>query len=155
MAAVTRSTLRVRDVMTREPICVDGSVTIRELARLFDEHEISGAPVVDSGGRLTGIVSKTDLVRRCLQGKPGFPPSFLFEMLSEEAGEETELAPEEQVTVEEFMTPDPLTASQDEPVAALARRMAEARVHRVVVVDRERIPIGMVTSLDLLKVFPE
>jgi CBS domain-containing protein len=56
--------------------------------------------------------------------------------------------------VEDFMTPEPVTATTEEPIAAVARRMADERVHRVVVVDKGRHVLGIVTSLDLLKEFP-
>jgi CBS domain-containing protein len=49
------------------------------------------------------------------------------------------------------MTEDPVTASPDDAAAGVARKLAENRMHRAVVIDRERIPIGIVTSLDLLK----
>ena len=49
---------------------------------------------------------------------------------------------------------DPVTTGPDASVAEVAHRMATERVHRVVVVDAERRPIGIVTTLDVLKVFP-
>lgn len=154
MATTARSSQHVRDIMTPDPVCVDGSMTLRELARMFVDEEISGAPVIDSNGHLIGVVSKTDLVRRCLEGEAEYPPAYLFEMLSEQAGEETELRPEHEIVVDQFMTTEPLTATAGERAADVAHRMAEARVHRVVVVDRERRPVGIITSLDLLKAFP-
>jgi CBS domain-containing protein len=146
--------LRLRDIMTHEPVCVEPSMRIRELARIFEENEISGAPVVDADGRVIGVVSKTDLIRRCTEGTGDVPPAYLFELLSDEAGEESEVMPEPLVVVEDFMTPDPITATPTELVADVARRMAEHRIHRIIVVDNEGIPVGIVTSLDILKVFP-
>ncbi len=61
--------LTARDVMTLEPVCVGPATTIRELARLFEENEISGAPVVNRSGRLVGVVSTTDLVRTLAAAK--------------------------------------------------------------------------------------
>jgi len=52
------------------------------------------------------------------------------------------------------MSIDPVTATPEETVATVARRLAEARVHRAIVVDPSRRPIGIVTTLDLLKFFP-
>lgn len=140
--------------MTPDPVCVDGAMTLRELSRLFMEEEVSGAPVIDSNGHLIGVVSKTDLVRRCLEGETDYPPAYLFEMLSEQAGEETGLTPEHEIVVDEFMSTEPVTATPEETTPAVARRMAESRVHRIVVIDHDRRPIGIVTSLDLLKAFP-
>lgn len=148
--------LTARDVMTPDPLCVEGSATIRELARLLEDAEISGAPVVDQGGRLVGIVTKSDLIRICTRGTGDVPPAYLFEVLAEQGGEDgiSDAGPEPSACVEDFMTEEPATVLPETPVGRIARRMAESRIHRVVVVDPDGFPIGIVTSLDLLTVWP-
>ncbi|MCW5777621.1 MAG: CBS domain-containing protein [Phycisphaeraceae bacterium] len=153
MPVSTRPAL-IREIMTPDPVCVTGAAGLRQLARVFEENEISGAPVIDAEGRLIGVVSKTDLIRRCSEGTPDSPPGYLFELLSEDADEDVEFIPETIIVVEDFMSGDPLTAKPDDPIGRVARRMSEARVHRAVVIDEEKFPIGIVTSLDLLRAFP-
>jgi len=153
MTALTTE-LQAKDVMVPEPVCVEPSTTIRQLARVFQEHDISGAPVVDAQGHVVGIVSKTDLIRRCWEGTLDFPPAYLFEVVSEQGGADADVLPEPTVCVQDFMTEDPATVAPDTPAGEVARLMSEGRFHRVVVVDRERFPVGMITSLDLLGVFP-
>ena len=51
------------------------------------------------------------------------------------------------------MTADPLTVGPDVPLADVAKLMALHRLHRIVVVDQRRYPVGMITSLDLLAAF--
>lgn len=147
---------RARDVMTADPVCVGPATTIREIARVFEEHEISGVPVVDAQGRVIGVVSKTDLIRRCSEGTDDMPPAYLFEVLGEqgEESETSEVVPEPLICVDDFMTEDAVTVAPDEPVPSIARLMADKRIHRVIVADRERFPLGIITSLDLLSVFP-
>lgn len=142
----------VKDVMTPEPICVEGSTSLRALAAIFEQNEISGVPVVGNGGRLVGIVSKTDLVHHALQRARGSLPAYYFEMMGEELGEEVEASPEEEPVVQDIMSDDPVTARVDERATEVAQRLVEARVHRAVVLDRQHCPIGVVTSLDLLRV---
>ncbi len=149
-----RNDVTARDVMVHEPVCVEASTTIRQLARVFEENEISGAPVVDQHGRVIGVVSKTDLIRRCSEGTLDVPPAYLFEVLHEQGAEDEEVIPEQLVCVEDFMTPDPVTVTPDTPAGEIARLMCEGRIHRVVVVDEGRFPVGIVTTLDLLAVFP-
>jgi CBS domain-containing protein len=43
--------------MSVEPVCVNLSTTIRALAKVFEDNQVSGAPVVDREGRLVGVVS--------------------------------------------------------------------------------------------------
>jgi CBS domain-containing protein len=52
--------------------------------------------------------------------------------------------------VGQFMTPDPVTVKPDTPIRAFARHMIDAKVHRVIVVDEENHPIGIVTSTDIV-----
>ena len=53
--------------------------------------------------------------------------------------------------VSEFMNPEPVTATPDEPASAVARRMMDERVHRVIIVDGENHLLGILTSLDMLR----
>lgn len=149
--------LKAKDVMTADPVCVETSARMRDLASMFENHQISGAPVVDKEGKVIGVVSKTDLIRRCAEGTDDIPPAFLFEVLSEQGqGDETsEVIPEPLICVEDFMTEDPLMVSPDLSAAAVARMMFEKRIHRVIVVDEAQFPIGIITSLDLLGAFPK
>jgi CBS domain-containing protein len=148
--------LHAKDVMIAEPICVETSTTIRELARIFEDNEISGAPVVDAEGKVIGVVSKTDMIRRCSEGTADAAPGYLFEALREQADgdEDAEVIPEPLVCVQDFMTDSAVTVPPEAPVTHVARLMYDRRIHRVVVIDKERFPIGIITSLDLLGVFP-
>jgi CBS domain-containing protein len=155
MAAV-KADLKARDLMSSDPVCVEPSATIRELARVFEEHEISGVPVVDQEGKVIGVVTKTDLIRRCSEGTADIPPAYLFEVLADqgEPDEASEAIPEPLICVGDFMTEDPAMVSPDVPVKAVARLMVERRIHRVIVVDDENFPIGIITSMDMLGAFP-
>jgi len=141
----------VSAAMTHEPVCVTGDMTIRALAQEFDEHDISGAPVVGPDGRLVGVVSKTDVIRRCAQGVNEIPPAYLFEMLGAQSDDEMGMVPESLLVVQDFMTEDPITAKADEPLRDVIDRMVENRIHRVIIVDREQCPIGVLTTMDALR----
>src|SRR5262249_39929285 len=52
--------------------------------------------------------------------------------------------------VKHYMTGDPVTANTATPIAALARLMTNEGVHRLIVVDAARRPIGVVSSTDLV-----
>ena len=146
--------LKAKDVMVTEPVCVERATTIRELARILEENEISGAPVVDKQGHVIGVVSKTDLIRRCAEGTIDTPPAHIFQVLAEESGEDEQITSEHFACVEDVMTDDPVTVTANTPASHIARLMFEKRIHRIIVVDHDRFPVGIITSLDLLGVFP-
>lgn len=141
---------RAQDIMSPEPVCVSPATHIKELGRLLEANDISGAPVVDPQGRVIGIVSRTDLLRACTVGTSTVPPAYLYETLGEQGEEDAELLPEASVCVQDFMTEDPVTVGLDTPVSRIARLMHERRYHRVIVVDEEAFPLGIITSLDVL-----
>jgi len=140
-----------KDVMTRDPICVSGSDSARELAELLDGNEISGVPVLDVEERVIGVVSRTDLLRRCVEGPMGIrqdsSPSDWLEL----GGHNVDDSVEALGTVEDFMTPDPIMVAADTPLSEVTRTVLEERVHRVVVVDSRGRPVGIITSLDLVE----
>lgn len=150
-----RALLTAKDVMSSPPITVPSSASIREVATILDENEISGAPVIDDQERPIGVVSRTDLLRLLIEGGPGRRPDATFlELIAADSPSELSVDVEEMGTAEEFMSPEPVTVSLDEPLAAIARKMSEERVHRVIVVDKDGRAAGVVTTLDLLAKFP-
>ncbi len=147
------SGLTVKDVMTRDPVSVTPDISARELARILADNQISGVPVVDPQDRVIGVVSRTDLLQWCVTGGLGLGAGDLLPTLANR--KETRRSQVEDLgIVEDFMSEDPITCGADAAVASVARRMAEERVHRVIVLDEDGCLAGVVTSMDVLKVFP-
>lgn len=57
------SKIRVREIMTKDPITVPQNFTVEETAEVLLKNKISGAPVVDQNGQLVGTITQTDLFR--------------------------------------------------------------------------------------------
>ena len=55
--------IKVKDIMTKDPITVPQDYTVEETAQVLLESKISGAPVVDAGGKVIGTITQTDLFR--------------------------------------------------------------------------------------------
>jgi acetoin utilization protein AcuB len=55
------SKIKIKDIMTKEPVTVHPDFTVEETAQLLMEHTISGAPVIDDGGNLVGVITRDDL----------------------------------------------------------------------------------------------
>lgn len=60
--------LTAADVMSRDPVFVRTSDPLSTAAKMFDAHPVHHLPVVDSGGRLVGLVTKRDFLRARLNG---------------------------------------------------------------------------------------
>ena len=55
------SKIKVKDIMSEPPITVPIDFTVEETVKQLLENKISGAPVVDSSGRIVGAITQTDL----------------------------------------------------------------------------------------------
>jgi len=77
------SRLKVKKVMTPDPVWVPEEYTVEEAANLFFEHQISGLPVINNRNELVGIITQTDLLRvmmaRFGPGKRGIEFALLLE----------------------------------------------------------------------------
>lgn len=147
-----RTGTTAREIMSTDPVCAAPSMTLRQVSRLLVENDISGAPVVDESGRVVGVISKTDLVRRLAEGGMAVAPAFFFESLEESGEDVGEAVPETEILVEECMAEEPITVKPEATAQEIARLMCDTGVHRVVVIDGEGFPEGIITTLDLLGV---
>ncbi len=155
MSTTSIDTLTAGDIMTRDPVCATPNMSARVLAQQLNSAGVSGLPVVDHRGVLIGVVSKSDLVRGCIEQSEDYEPAYLFEIMGYEDEDELGPAssyPEQEICVEDIMSGDPIAVGPDAPVRKVASRLADAGVHRAIVVDDDRCPIGIVTSLDLVRV---
>lgn len=138
-----------KDIMRRKLVTVGGWLTLPELAKVLEEHAITGAPVVDESGQVLGVVSQTDLVRSRAESSPGIP---LYHRELDEPitslGVHFEMV--DQSRVDEIMTPGAISFDEETPVTALAAAMLERRIHRVLITSAGRLA-GIVTTMDLLR----
>lgn len=138
-----------KDLMTTNVITVTPETPVREIARLLSTRHISAVPVVGPDGRILGIVSEGDLMRRPETGTERRRSWWLTLLTGPE-----ELAQEYVKThgrrASEVMTRDVVTVAEDTPVSAIARLLEERRIKRVPVVGAGRL-VGIVSRADLLR----
>lgn len=142
------------DVMNPRVLTVRTDMSVREAARYLVDHEITGAPVEDPEGTLVGVVSVVDVTEAASEGlsaaafrrRPGYFARPEERPLS--PGDLERLADEE-LTVEDIMTPEIYTVATDTPVADVAMAMLRDHLHRLLVV-RDGKPVGVVSTSDLL-----
>ncbi|AAD36216.1 hypothetical protein THMA_1163 [Thermotoga maritima MSB8] len=57
------SKLKIEEIMTKDVVTVNENTPIEDAARIMEEKDISGLPVVDDAGRLVGIITQTDIFK--------------------------------------------------------------------------------------------
>jgi CBS-domain-containing membrane protein len=142
--------LTAADLMSRDPITIPQQMSLQGAAHRLARAEVSGAPVVDEFGRCVGVLSTTDLVRYLDRGEGAARRRACdcYQVYSPWQMIEVEKLPADEV--KQYMTTDLVTASAQTRLGDLARSMLDAHIHRVIVLDAERRPVGVVTSTDLL-----
>jgi len=140
--------MKVRDIMTTDPVKVTADTRLREAARLMVRHRVSGLPVVDEGGKLIGILSEGDFIRR----EAGRDRPHGVSLLDAVFGE-GELQPVGAETVAEIMTRSVVTITPEATVGEAARVMGRRSVKRLPVVDLEGELIGIVSRADVVGAF--
>jgi CBS domain-containing protein len=142
--------MRADQMMSRQVITIGVDAAIVDAIKTMLEHRVSALPVVDQTGKLVGILSKSDFLRRAEIGterKRGRLLTFL-------AGPDKvayDFKREHGRKVGEIMTANPVTITRDTLVDEIARIMESRRVRRLPVMDGDKI-VGIVTHSDLLPV---
>jgi CBS domain-containing protein len=130
----TMTELRVGNLMTLDPIAIEPEAPAAEAEALLKTYRVTGLPVV-SDDRLIGVVSQSDL---------------MVARSSEMIG-----ANWDRLRVRHLMTAPAVTVHASATVGFAAREMLTRHIHRLVVVDDDGAPIGVVTPLDLLRAMLE
>lgn len=143
--------MRAHQIMTRKVITVKADTPVLDAANLMLQHHISGLPVVDETGRLIGMVSEGDFIRRSEIGTQR-PRIRWLEFLMGVVGKAAQdYVREHGRKVSDIMTQDDLCiATEDMPLSELVGLMERRNVKRMPVV-RGHTLIGIVTRTDLLR----
>jgi CBS domain-containing protein len=153
--------LTAKDVMNTEVLTVRVDLMVRELAAFLTENQISGAPVIDLDGRLVGVVSVTDVAESDAErpdlvadrSSPDFDLREWEERMNPEDVRPLHIESDD-LLVRDIMTPTVYTIPDDTPVSRIAQTMVAGRIHRLFVTRARRL-VGIVTSLDLVKLLDE
>lgn len=142
----------VKDIMTTSPVTVSPEMEITKAAKLLLEKHINGVPVVDSSGKVVGILCQSDLIAQ--QKKFPLPSIFTFldgiiplksmKQIEKEAQKITA------ITVSQAMTANPVTVKPDTAIETVAELMVDNKFHTLPVIENEKL-VGIVGKEDVLK----
>jgi CBS domain-containing protein len=142
--------MRARDVMVRAVATTTPETTIEKVARLMINLRISGVPVLDKNGRLVGIVTEGDMLRRAEIGTERRRPRW-SEWFSANSRLAAEYIRSHARRVEDIMTREVVTVGELASLGEIAELMETKQIKRVPVVHDGKI-VGIVSRADLLQV---
>jgi CBS domain-containing protein len=124
-------------------------MTVREVARIFVDNRISGAPVLDPDGHVAGMISEGDLLRRSEIGTEERPRTSWLDLWSA-SHEARDYIKTHAVKVRDVMTTDVLTVKPDTSLGEVASILETRRIKRVPVTDAGRL-VGIVSRANLVQ----
>jgi len=138
--------MRAHQIMTRSVVTVAPDATILEAANTMLQHHVSGLPVVDAAGKLAGIVSEGDFIRRGEIGTQRKRSRWLSFLMGTGA---TQYVREHGRKVSEVMTRDPFTVAEDATLEEIVNAMEANGVKRLPVIRDGKL-VGIVSRANLL-----
>ncbi len=118
--------LKVEDIMSVPPVTAPEDVTVSDVARLMYDNKIGSVLIVDNQGKLIGIVTERDITHACAMGI---------------LGKETKAFA--------IMTENPITASPQMSIEEAFKKMKEANIRHLPVVDENGKPVGALSLRDV------
>jgi CBS domain-containing protein len=126
--------MRVAELMQTEVETVAPDMTVAQaIVRLSDAH-VHGVPVVDGGDQIVGVLTTTDVLNAAAETRGSEDRERLFD----------------ETTVEEIMTPRPMTVDPTTDVKEAAQQMLYLEVHRLFVEDDGHL-VGVISQSDIVR----
>lgn len=140
--------MQARDVMTRNVISIAPDMTVLQAARLMLQHHISGLPVIDKAGKLIGVLSEGDFLRR-QETRTERRRSRWLEFLMGPGRTAAEYTHSHGSKVSEVMTDEVRTVGEDTSLEDIVEMMEHYRIKRVPVLRGSEV-VGIVTRSNLM-----
>lgn len=144
--------MKIENIMTKEVITVKKNDTVETCANLLSKHGLSGLPVVDEDGNLTGIITEGDLIKHNSKVQvPAFleilggiiyldDPNKYLDNVKKSMGH----------YVQTVMTEDVTTINPDDDVESAASILVRNKVKRLPVVNETGKLVGIVSRKDIM-----
>lgn len=127
----------VRDAMSAQVSTLMRNDTLSIADDVMRLGRIRHMPVLDEEGGIAGVVSQRDLFRGALARSLGYGQHAQQKLLGS-------------LLVKEVMSTDPITVGADEPLSAAARKLFDAKVGCLLVVEEGRL-VGILTESDFVR----
>jgi CBS-domain-containing membrane protein len=141
--------MKAADVMVKEVMSVKQDSSVDDAIKLLAEQDVSALPVVDDTGRLVGVLSEFDLMRRPEIGTEKHRPWWM-EAITPAAILAHEFAKAHGQRVHEVMSRHVVSASEDTPLGEIAALFERHRIKRVPILRDGKL-VGTVSRSNLIQ----
>src|SRR5215471_11364264 len=142
--------MKATDVMSTPVFGAAPQITVQHVARMMINHRVSGIPIIEEDGRLIGIITEGDLLRRAETGTER-QRSRWSERFLPNSRLAADYVKSHARRVADIMTRDLVTVEKCATLAEIAGLMEQHRIKRVPVVHDGKL-VGIVSRADLLRI---
>ncbi len=145
-----------KDLMSTDVLSVRENLRVDQLAKIFQDNEITGAPVVNADGSVVGVVSVVDIAQTTPAPSEEkwetLPPTYYDRSDDPRLGQDgmhifhVEDNPKR---VAEIMNPQLHSVGEEAAVSEIAGLMLRNHVHRLLVIENNEL-VGVISTSDLL-----
>jgi predicted transcriptional regulator len=139
------------DLMTTDLASVRESASLRETIALMVDRGVSAVAVTDAAGRPVGVLSRADVLTHDREKVDYLPVGAAAPKLPHDYPGRFQIENVDRTTVSEVMTPVVFTIEADAPAFQAVENMLSLKVHRLFVVDRENVVVGVISTMDVLR----
>ena len=140
--------LKIRDVMSKEPVTVREGTSLTKAANLLIKHKVSGLPVIDVNDKLIGVVTEADFLS-AINIKGNKALQNLFNTIIRRERKRKKMGTE----VDDIMTKNPVTAKEDDSLQRAIEIMDRNHIKRLIITDSKKHVKGVVSRPDLVHLF--
>jgi len=145
------------DLMTEQVVSIPEDAPLREAVAVLTDRGFSGAPVINAAGRPVGVISQSDIVvhdRNATSFAKPVPEYYLRSDLRATLGEDVggfQVEAVDRTLVSDVMTPVVFSVRPDAAVRQVIEELLNLRVHRLFVLDRDGVLVGVIAMSDILR----
>lgn len=136
LESLQASPLKVQDVMSQPAITAQANEPLGVAAARMAKAGIKRLPVLDKNGRLVGVLSRVDVLHQVSDAHAKAPPKGVL--------------PGAAQRVSEIMLPEIPIVRANADLTEIVRAFIEANTHRLIVVDEEGRPLGLLSDADAI-----
>ncbi len=145
------------DLMTEQVVSIPEDAPLHEAIAVLIDRGFSGAPVINEAGRPVGVISQSDIVvhdRNAAAYARPVPEYYLRSDLRATLGEDVggfQVEAVDRTLVRDVMTPVVFSVRPDTPARQVIEELLHLRVHRLFVIDRDGVLVGVIAMSDVLR----
>lgn len=136
LGKLNTSQLKVEDVMSQPAITAWAKEPLGVAAARMAQHGIKRLPVLDDNGKLAGVLSRVDVLCQVMSAEP--------------KARKAEVSLRAARSVQEVMYSQIPSVRQDDDLAAIVSRLLDTSSHRLIVVDENEHPVGLISDADVV-----